>query len=68
MKKNLLWIILLIIGLCPFAAPLVMSLTRGSIPFLDWLVLWSYVYWPTYIIGLALIVFSVVKLAKNRTK
>lgn len=68
MRKNLLQIFFLLLGISMFAAPVVMSVTRGSIPFFDWLVLWSYLYWPTYLIGLVLITFSAVRLAENRAK
>lgn len=65
MKKNLLWKILLVIGFCPFLLPVIMSVTRMSmLSFADWLLLWSVIYWPTYIIGLALIIFTAYKLKK----
>ena len=65
MKKKLLWKILLVIGFCPFLLPVIMSVTRMSmLSFADWLLLWSVIYWPTYIIGLALIIFAAYKLKK----
>lgn len=67
MKRKLLWKILLLLGLCPFIIPVVMSPTRmSSWSFLDWLVLWSYVYWPTYLVGLALVLFAAYKLTRHK--
>ena len=70
MKKNLIWNILLIIGIVPFLLPFVLGLYRMSIEswtMFDWLVLYSFIYWPTYLIGAVAIAFSVVgKIAKRR--
>lgn len=67
MKKSLMWKVLCLLGMCPFIVPVLMSGTRmGSWSFMDWMIMWSYVYWPTYIIGLAVIFFSVYKLRKLR--
>ena len=66
MKKGLIWKILLFIGICPLAAPFLMSVTKpSSWTMLDWLVLYSFVYWPTYIVGLGLIALSIYKLKKK---
>ena len=62
MNRSLLWKILLALGICPLAAPFFTGLYHMSIEswsILDWLVLWSYVYWPTYLLGLGLILLSV---------
>lgn len=70
MKKNLIWNILLIIGIAPFLIPFVLGLYRMSIEswtMFDWLVLYSFIYWPTYLIGAVAIAVSVVgKIAKRR--
>lgn len=63
MNKTLKWKLLLLIGLCPFAAPFIYNMVMHW-ELLDMLVLWSYVYWPTYIIGLFLIGLSIFKLKK----
>ncbi len=63
MNKTSIWKLLLILGLCPFVAPFVYNLVMHW-ELLDMLVLWSYVYWPTYIIGLFLIGISIFKLKK----
>ena len=63
MKKKLIWKLLFILGLCPFTAPFIYNLVMHW-EILDMIVLWSYVYWPTYIIGLFLIGISIYKLNK----
>lgn len=65
MKKSFIWKLLLVIGICPFVLPFLFAGTRMSTWTLaDWLIMYSYIYWPTYIIGLVLIVVSVYKLKK----
>ena len=65
MKKKLIWKILLFIGIIPLIIPFVLGFYRMSIEswtLPDWLIMYSFVYWPTYIIGLVLIVISVYKI------
>ena len=70
MKKTLIWELLLFVGLCPLIAPffyyLIQYFVNGgySWTLVDLLILWSFVYWPTYLIGLVLAVVSVYKLKK----
>ena len=68
MKNKKLWWILLIIGIIPFIAPLIgfayEMINSSSWTFMDWMVLYSFVYWPTYIVGLILMIVSVCKLRK----
>lgn len=68
MKKKVLWWILLIIGIIPFVAPFIgfayEMLISSSWALVDWLVLYSFVYWPSYVVGLILVVISVCKLRK----
>ena len=64
-NRSLLWKILLVLGVCPLAAPFLTGLyhmTIESWALFDWLILWSYVYWPTYLLGLGLILLSARKL------
>ena len=71
MKKEVLWKILLIAGILPFVIPVVLGLYRMRIEswtMVDWLVLYSFVYWPTYIIGLVLMAATVYKLTKSSKK
>ena len=68
MKNKKLWWILLIIGIIPFIAPLIgfayEMINSSSWTFMDWMVLYSFVYWPTYLVGLILIIVSGCKLRK----
>lgn len=68
MKNGLVWKILLFVGICPFLAPFVgylyqMMIQTGWTLF-DWLILYSYVFWPTYLVGLVLIALSSSKLIR----
>lgn len=65
MKKAFIWKLLLVIGICPFVVPFLMSVTRASSwSLFDWLIMYSFVYWPTYVVGLVLIGISLYKLRK----
>ena len=68
MKNKEFWWVLLIVGIVPFAAPFIgfayEMINSSSWSFADWLVLYSFVYWPTYVVGLILIIISVCKLRK----
>ena len=61
MKKTLIWKVLFVIGLCPFAAPFFYYLLQifahgnSSWTIVEMIVLWSFLYWPTYLIGLLLV-------------
>ena len=67
MNKNL-WKCLLGLGICPFVIPIVLGLYHmviesWTLP--DWLVLYSFLYWPTYLVGLGLIILAAIKLKKK---
>jgi len=68
MKSKVLWWVLLVIGILPFAAPFIgfgyEMINASSWTLGDWLILYSFVYWPTYVIGFLLILLSVCKLKK----
>ena len=67
MNRNTLWNVLLFLGLCPFAVPFLWWLCQLLVdpwPLFDWLVLYSFLYWPTYVVGLVLIVLVLFK--RNR--
>ena len=71
MKGKIIWRILLCVGISPFLVPVFLGIYRMSIEswtFLDWLVLYSFLYWPTYLLGLALIVLSVCMLFRHRSR
>ena len=57
--------IILALGICPFILPFVLGIYRMSIEswtMLDWLVMYSFIYWPTYIVGLVFILIALNKL------
>lgn len=65
MKKKTKWKVVLAIGICPFILPVIVGIYRMSIEswsMLDWLVMYSFIYWPTYIVGLVLILIALYKL------
>jgi len=81
MKRKIIWIILLIIGIIPFAIPLTAGIydsingfsgicflscdkSYGFEALRDSIILYSYICWPTYIIGIILIIISIIKLKK----
>ena len=66
--KKLLWNILFLAGLVPFILPIVIGLytmTIESWELFDWIVLYSFVYWPTYLAGLIVIVISLIGIFKK---
>lgn len=63
MKKKQMWKILMMISLLPFLVPIFLAHTRmSSWTYLDWFLIWSYLYWPTYLLGFGLFVVSIYKL------
>ena len=81
MKKRTFWKVLLCIGFLPFVIALGSGMYAGITgfsglvisgapvydfaAFMDWMILYSYLYWSTYVIGLVLIVVSLVQLRKR---
>ncbi len=69
MKKRIAGIILLILGAVPFLLPLVLGLYRMQIErwtMWDWLVLYSFIYWPTYLLGLLLLAAGIFLLCRRK--
>lgn len=67
MKKDLKWKIILAIGICPFLLPIILGFYKISIEswtMFDWLIMYSFIYWPTYLIGFVLIAIAINKLLK----
>ena len=61
MKRKALRKFLLFLGLCPFVLPFLWWFYQRFVdpwPMLVWLMLYSYLYWPGYVAGLALILSS----------
>ena len=75
-SRKFLWGLIRFVGLLPFILCLLCGLQAafngisflwspadyGLAGFATAVLFWSYVYWPTYLIGLALIVFASVKI------
>lgn len=71
MKKSILWKIVLLVGVLPFAIPVlwgIYSVTVESWNMFDWLLMYSFLYWPTYLIGAVLIGLAVWKLTRGTGK
>ena len=69
MKNRIAGIILLILGAVPFLLPLVLGLYRMQIEhwtMWDWLVLYSFIYWPTYLLGLLLLAGGIFLLCRRK--
>ena len=70
MEKKKLWRTLLVLGIIPFAIPFFgfayEMLNVSSWTLFDYWFLYSFVFWPTYIPGLILVILSAYKLMKLR--
>ena len=72
MKKENIYKLLFLLGLCPFLAPfiyyfmLLIIHNSNSLTLIDLLIMWSFVYWPIYLIGIVLLVISIYKLKKDK--
>ena len=70
MKNSLVWKILLVIGICPLIAPFFYYFLQHfahndySWTLSDMVIMWSFLYWPTYLIGLVILGISLYKLKK----
>ena len=66
-----IWRILLVLGIVPFLIPFFgfwyEMLNASNWTLLDYLVLYSFLYWPTYLVGLVLIVLAVCKLRGGKS-
>ena len=66
MKNKKIWVILLVVGIFPFIFPLlnfIYELTTSSTwTLFDWLICYSFVYWPTYVVGFILLFVAIYKL------
>lgn len=66
--KKYVWKVLFGIGIIPIVLPFILGVYHMIIESWtlgDWLILYSYIYWPTYILGIVLIVVSVVMQRKR---
>ena len=68
MKKHL-WKIWIAIGIIPVVLPFVLGVYHTMIEswtVLEWVILYSYLYWPTYVLGILLIVVGIVMKKKKQ--
>ena len=68
MKKHL-WKIWIAIGIIPLVLPFVLGVYHTMIEswtVLEWVILYSYLYWPTYVLGILLIVVGIVMKKKKQ--
>ena len=61
----------LILGITPFLAPFIyyfilIMAHNTAMSLIEILVLWSYLYWPSYVLGLLLMIFSAYKIKKDK--
>ena len=61
----------LILGITPFLAPIIyyfilIMAHNTAMSLIEILVLWSYLYWPSYVLGLLLMIFSAYKIKKYK--
>ncbi|MBQ9747889.1 MAG: hypothetical protein IJV98_03810 [Clostridia bacterium] len=69
--KQHIWKILLPIGIIPFMIPFVLGFYKMSIEswkLMDFLVLYSFLYWPTYLVGLLVIAVAIALLVSVKPK
>ena len=67
--KTHLWKILIGIGMLPLVLPFILGVYHTMIESWklgDWLILYSYIYWPTYVLGILLIVVGIVLRKKKK--
>jgi len=72
MKKRIIGIVLLIIGIVPFILPFAGGLytisVQSDLTMGDWLIMYSFLYWPSYIAGLVLIAAALIIIRFSKRK
>ncbi|MBE6658684.1 MAG: hypothetical protein E7604_09595 [Ruminococcaceae bacterium] len=70
-RKKILSAILIILGIVPFAVALICGLPifrASNLTYGDFLILYSYLFWPTYILGAVLLAAGIIwRIALKRT-
>lgn len=80
--KNIKWKIMLFVGTLPFLVAIVSGFyaaltgfsglaikspaSYGWEAFMEWIILYSFVYWPTYVVGVILMLWAIARLMKSR--
>ena len=70
-KKNIISFILIVLGIVPFALALILGLPIFRVSYLsyvDFLILYSYLFWPTYILGALLLAAGTVLTSLRKKK
>jgi len=69
MKKRIIGIVLLIIGIVPLILPFAGGLytvsVQSDLTMGDWLIMYSFLYWPSYVLGAVLIAVSLYLLIRK---
>lgn len=68
MKKQLFWAIVLLIGTLPFLFPFLWGFSHmGTLPqpLLSWVMTYSFLHWPTYLVGTFAIPIAMYHLLKQ---
>ena len=68
-KKDNTPLYIILTGALPFIIPIfagIYKVTMQSWDMLSWLVLYSYIFWPSYLIGLLLILFGIIKIIRRK--
>lgn len=70
-RKKMISAILIILGFVPFAVALICGLPifrASNLTYGDFLILYSYLFWPTYILGVLLLAAGIIwRIAQKRT-
>ena len=69
MKRSILPIALLTVGIIPFVLPFIIGLYRMTIEHWElfgFIILYSFIYWPTYVAGLICIAAGVVLCVRGK--
>jgi len=67
-KKDSISKYLILTGTLPFIIAILSGIYKTTIEswnFINWLILYSYVFWPTYIIGILLIIIGIIKIIRR---
>lgn len=68
MKKQMFWIAVLLFGTLPFLFPFFWGFSHMSTlsqPLLTWVMTYSFLHWPTYLIGMFVIPIAIYNLLKH---
>ena len=67
-KKDNTPLYIILTGALPFMIPILSGIYKVTIEswnIFSWLILYSYIFWPSYVIGLILIIIGIVKLKRR---